>query len=171
MMRATFFAVDLQQVERMGVTLINVGRTKTRMKKVLSFSLFLVLLVGTVFGMPRPQFAQAASLEFSSVSPVLAAVEGLKNEADAKMLEAAGKLDLNNVNVRAFLELPGMYPTVARKIIASAPYDSVDDVLDIPGLSERQISTIKKYMDQFTVTEQVYALTDGDDRINNGVYR
>lgn len=141
------------------------------MKKVLSFSLFLVLLVGTIFGLPRPQVAQAAGLELASVPSVLFAVEGLKNEADAKMIEAAGKLDLNNVNVRAFLEYPGMYPTVARKIIASAPYESVEDVLDIPGLSERQISTIQKYMDQFTVTEQVYALTDGDDRINNGVYR
>jgi len=141
------------------------------MKKVLSFSLFLVLLVGTVLGLPRPQFAQAAGLELVSVQPVLAVVEGLKNEADAKLAEAAGKLDLNNVNVRAFLELPGMYPTVARKIIASAPYETVEDVLDIPGLSERQTSTIQKYMDQFTVTEQVYALTDGDDRINNGVYR
>ena len=143
------------------------------MKKILGFSLFLVLFVSSILGLPRSQQAQAANLEFSAAQPVLAAVEGLKNEADAKLAEAAGKLDLNNVNVRAFLELPGMYPTVARKIIASAPFESVDDVLDIPGLSERQISTIQKYMDMdlFTVTEQVYALTDGDDRINNGVYR
>lgn len=141
------------------------------MKKVLSFSLFLVLLVGTLFGLPRPQAAQALGFDFASVSPVLAAVEGLKNEADAKMAEAAGKIDLNNVNVRAFLEYPGMYPTVARKIIAAAPYARVEDVLTIPGLSERQKSTIQKYMDQFTVTEAVDALTDGDDRINNGIYR
>jgi photosystem II PsbU protein len=133
--------------------------------------LFLVLLVGTLFGFPRPQAAQAVGLDFASVSPVLAAVEGLKNEADAKLAEAGGKIDLNNVNVRAFLEYPGMYPTVARKIIAAAPYDRVGDVLNIPGLSERQKSTIQKYMDQFTVTEAVDALTDGDDRINNGIYR
>lgn len=141
------------------------------MKKILSFSLFLLLWMGAVFAMPRPQMAHAQGFGPGLASPVLAAVEGLRNEADAKLAEAAGKLDLNNVNVRAFLTLPGMYPTVARKIIAGAPYEQVEDVLELPGLSERQRSTIQKYMDKFTVTEQVYALTDGDDRINNGVYR
>lgn len=142
------------------------------MKKILSFSLFLILLVGTVFGMPRPQLAEAVGLvSLELPMPVLAAVSGLKNEADAKLAEAAGKIDLNNANVRAFLGLPGMYPTAARKIIAGAPYNQVEDILNLPGLSDRQKDTIRKYMDQFTVTEQVDALTDGDDRINNGIYR
>lgn len=142
------------------------------MKQILSFSLFLVLLVGTVLGTPRLQRAEAAELLGQGVQmPVLAALSTLKNEADAKKAEAAGKIDLNNANVRAFLGLPGMYPTAARKIIAGAPYEQVEDILQLPGLSDRQKDTIRKYIDQFTVTEQVDALTDGDDRINNGIYR
>ena len=142
------------------------------MKKLLSFSLFLILLVGAVVGLPRPQSAMANVLVSPGLpAPVLAAVSGLKNEADAKKAEAAGKIDLNNANVRAFLGLPGMYPSAAQKIIAGGPYSTLDDVLALPGLSERQRATIEKYMDQFTVTERVDALTDGDDRINNGIYR
>ena len=45
------------------------------------------------------------------------------------------------------------------------------DVLKIPGLTEAQIATLTRNMDQFTVTEVEEALTEGADRINNGAYR
>jgi photosystem II PsbU protein len=106
----------------------------------------------------------------SLVSPPLFAVEELRNKVDDK-LATGGKIDLNNANVRVFREYPGMYPTLARLVIKNAPYKTVDDVLDIPGLSEAQKNTLEKNLDNFMVTDVEPALVEGGDRINPGIYR
>ena len=48
------------------------------------------------------------------------------------------QVDVNNANVRAYLKMPGMYPTVAGKVVSNGPYSSVGDVFNIPGLSSRE---------------------------------
>ena len=100
----------------------------------------------------------------------LAANAEIRNLADDKRAEAAGKIDLNNSSVRRFQQFPGMYPTLAGKIVVGGPYDSVDDVLDL-DLSDRQVELFKKYRDNFTVTNPEIALNEGFDRINDGQYR
>jgi|TARA_B100002051_G_scaffold6637_2_gene5592 photosystem II PsbU protein len=100
----------------------------------------------------------------------LAANAEIRNLADDKRAEAAGKVDLNNSSVRRFQQFPGMYPTLAGKIVVGGPYDSVDDVLDL-DLSDRQVELFKKYRDNFTVTNPEIALNEGFDRINDGQYR
>ena len=81
-----------------------------------------------------------------------------------------GKVDLNNSSVRRLQQFPGMYPTMACKIVLGCPYDSVDDVLSL-DLTERQQELFAKYRDHFTVTPPSIALNEGDDRINDGQYR
>jgi photosystem II PsbU protein len=96
-------------------------------------------------------------------------VEG--NRADAKLgTEYGKKIDLNNTNVRGFRKLPGFYPSLARKIVDNAPYKSVDDLLDIPELSERQKEAIQSNLDRFTVTSTDDTFVEGGDRYNNGYY-
>jgi photosystem II PsbU protein len=98
--------------------------------------------------------------------------ESMRNKVADKMSTAFGKkLDLNNTNLRYFRVLQGMYPTLAGLIVKNSPYASVEDVLKIPDLTEAQIATLTRNMDQFTVTEVEEALTEGADRINNGAYR
>jgi photosystem II PsbU protein len=101
------------------------------------------------------------------------AVEALENVADAKLgsSEFGQKIDLNNANITAFSQFQGLYPTLARMVIKNAPYDAVEDVLDIKGLSERQKATLTANLDKFTVTSVETALVSGDDRYNNGVYK
>ena len=100
------------------------------------------------------------------------AVEAVSNAADSKLGSEYGqKIDLNNANITAFAQYQGLYPTLARLVIKNAPYDSVEDVLDIEGLSDRQQTTLKANFDKFTVTSVETALVSGDDRYNNGVYR
>jgi photosystem II PsbU protein len=145
-------------------------------KKLLSFVAALMVLVASGLGWARaaqayPAVGQLFGGFVNQGMLVLGAEVDLENEADAKILEAAGKVDLNNTNIRAFLDYPGLYPTLAGKVIAGAPYERVEDVLKLSGLSERQSSTLKKYLDKFTVTEPSSALTEGFDRINNGAYR
>ena len=94
----------------------------------------------------------------------------IRNIADDKIAARDGKVDLNNSSVRRFQQFPGMYPTMAGKIVLGGPYDSVDDVLSL-DLTERQQELFAKYRDNFTVTPPSLALNEGDDRINDGQYR
>jgi photosystem II PsbU protein len=102
--------------------------------------------------------------------PLMAQAEELRNLADDKIAQAQGKVDLNNASVRRFQQYPGMYPTLAGKIVVGGPYSSVDDVLKL-DLTERQQELFQKYRDNFTVTQPEIALNEGFDRINDGQYR
>jgi len=94
----------------------------------------------------------------------------IRNLVDDKIAETAGKVDLNNASVRRFQQYPGMYPTLAGKIVVGGPYDKVDDVLKL-DLTERQKELFEKYKENFTVTDPEIALNEGFDRINDGQYR
>jgi photosystem II PsbU protein len=103
--------------------------------------------------------------------PVLAADAPLRNRADDKLATEFGKkIDLNNTHVRAFRKYPGMYPTLAGKIVQNAPYQKIEDVLNIAGLSERQKELLQANLDKFTVTEVDPTFVEGGDRYNPGVY-
>lgn len=145
------------------------------MKPLMRLLTILSLLVGCLgwFGVPQQAIAaNLSSVAFHSV-PVLA-VEGtiLRNRADEKLgTEFGKKIDLNNTNVRAFTQYPGLYPNLATKIVRNAPYEKVEEVLEIPGLSDRQKQILQANLDKFTVTDVESAFTEGDDRYNNGIYR
>jgi photosystem II PsbU protein len=140
------------------------------MRRLVGVVLVLGLLVGCL-GWLVPQSAVAAnlsSLTFNS-SPVLAAE--IRNSVDDKIRELGSKLDLNNTNVRAFTQYPGMYPTLARMIVKNAPFDEVEDVLNMPSLTDRQKEILQANLDKFTVTPPADAFVEGGDRFNNGIYR
>ncbi|MCP9806521.1 photosystem II complex extrinsic protein PsbU [Cyanobium sp. T1B-Tous] len=125
------------------------------MKRLVAWLMSGVVLAGLLVTLLIPPAAQAADL---------------RNQADDKIAERAGKVDLNNCSVRRFQAYPGMYPTLAGKIVLGGPYNSVDDVLKL-DLTERQQELFNKYKDNFTVTAASIALNEGDDRINDGQYR
>jgi photosystem II PsbU protein len=85
--------------------------------------------------------------------------------------ELEQKIDLNNSNIRAFQQYSGLYPSLARLIIQNAPYNKVEDVLNIPDLTESQKELLRSNFDHFTVTESQPALTEGGDRYNPGIYK
>jgi photosystem II PsbU protein len=125
------------------------------MKRLLAWLMSGVVLAGLLLTLLLPDAAFAAEL---------------RNEIDDKIAEIGGKVDLNNASVRRFQQYPGMYPTLAGKIVLGGPYDSVDDVLNL-DLTARQRELFNKYKDNFTVTPPAIALNEGFDRINDGVYR
>ncbi len=92
------------------------------------------------------------------------------NELNAGRM-VGDKIDLNNSNVRAFSKYAGLYPTLARIVVGNAPYEAVEDVLDIPGLSDRQIDTLQANLDKFIVSDINASMTEGGDRYNNGIYK
>ena len=125
------------------------------MKRLLAWLMSGVLLTGLLVTLLLPSTALA---------------EDRRNVADDKIAETAGKVDLNNSSVRRFQQYPGMYPTLAGKIVLGGPYQSVDDVLKL-DLTPRQKELFEKYKANFTVTPPSIALNEGFDRINDGVYR
>jgi photosystem II PsbU protein len=140
------------------------------MKRLIGVLTVLVgLLISSFCGLGFSQ--QAIAANFSSPvfgsAPVLAAE---LNAVDEKRVELGDKIDLNNTNVRAFTRYPGMYPNIASMIIQNAPFDSVEDVFNMPGLTERQKDVLRSYQDILTVTNPDDALTEGGDRFNNGIY-
>lgn len=104
------------------------------------------------------------------VAPHTTHAAELRNVADDKLAEQGGLVDLNNASVRRFKQFPGMYPTLAGKIVVSGPYQAVDDVLDL-DLTDRQRQLFDSYKDNFTVTDPEVALNVGFDRLNDGQYR
>ena len=146
------------------------------MKRLISLLTLLSLLVGLMgwLGVSQPVLAASLSNVTWRSVPLLAVESpaSYRNRADAKLATEFGKkIDLNNTNVRAFQRYPGLYPTLARKIIANAPYQNVEDVLNIQGLSDRQKELLQANLDNFAVTDIESAFTEGDDRYNNGIYR
>ena len=95
-----------------------------------------------------------------------------RNAIDDKLrTEYSYKLDVNNTNVAAFRKYRGLFPTIAGKIVRNAPYENLEDILDIPGLSDVEKSRIQENMDVFTISPPNPALVEGDDRYNNGAYK
>lgn len=142
------------------------------MKRLAGLLAVLVVVISVLGWIGVPQPARAAGLNHLtlSTSPVLAA--GRRNAVEEKLVNKFGeKIDLNNSNVRAFIQYPGMYPTLAGLIVRNSPYESVDAIFKLPGLTQQQKSVLERYKDRFVVTDPSEALVEGGDRFNNGIYK
>jgi len=140
------------------------------MNKIISLTLAILFSISCLVGFGFGQgSAKALHMNQVNVSDVSLLAQ-YRNDADEKLEQIGNKIDLNNTNILAFRRLRGFYPTLARKIIENAPYEKVEDVLEIPDLSERQRERIKDNLNEFVVTEPEGAFVQGQDRINNFVY-
>lgn len=151
------------------------------MKRLVRLVVVWGLLVGCLGWLGLPQSAIASPMplvytaSLSNVTlqalPVVLADLPMRNADDDNLATEFGKkIDLNNSHVRTFRQYPGMYPTLAGKIIQNAPYQKVEDVLEIPGLSARQKELLQANLDKFTVTKVDPTFVEGGDRYNPGVY-
>lgn len=131
----------------------------------------LTLVVATCLGLmswQQPASALNINGPFTSTDLLSATY---RNPVDAKLETDYGqKIDLNNTNVIAFSQFKGLYPTIAGKVVQNAPYGSVEDVLQIDGLTEPQKKMLQQHLGNFTVTDPDPALVGGQDRYNTGAY-
>ncbi len=139
-----------------------------RLANILTLAAILVFTsVAGAVGLP----AQASPSQLTLLTPApLLAVER-RNSVDEKARKVGYKVDLNNSNIRAFIPLRGMYPTLGGMIVRYSPFESVDEIFAMPGLSERQKEVLESHRDEFVVTAPEAAFTEGADRFNNGVYK
>ncbi|MFN7553887.1 photosystem II complex extrinsic protein PsbU [Microcystis sp.] len=135
------------------------------MKNLVRLLAVIALIIGSFWGKVPAQALNLTSITLPS-HPV-----AVLNAADAKLTtEFGAKIDLNNSDIRDFRDLRGFYPNLAGKIIKNAPYQEVEDVLNIPGLSATQKERLQANLEKFTVTEPSKEFIEGDDRFNPGVY-
>merc|ERR1712008_29141 len=126
--------------------------------------------IGAMLGWFRKQQHNVASSVAAGALVLAPASANAIVDYDAiKYLGGSDKVDINNANVQAYRQFPGMYPTAAGAIATHGPYSKVSDIYDIPGLEERVKDIMKKYEGQFVCLppNQAYVL----DRVNNGMYR
>lgn len=149
---------------------------KRAIKQALTAMVAFGMMIGSLFG--AVQSAEAVGLgdiSISSANSVLLANAGgkeLRNSVDDKLAtEYGNKIDVNNTNIASFRKYRGLYPTIAGKVVSNAPYENVEDVLDIPNLSDVERDRLEKNMDIFTISAPDPALVEGADRFNNGVYK
>ncbi|MFM6012725.1 MAG: photosystem II complex extrinsic protein PsbU [Dolichospermum sp.] len=142
------------------------------MKGLVRLFTVLTLVLGCWGILGTTQTAQALSFNSFVGNQVPVLPLARQNKADQKLGTDFGKkIDLNNTNIAAFQKYPGLYPTLGSKIIKNAPYKKVEDVLNIPELSDEQKALLQANLDNFTVTEFDPEFNEGDDRFNNGIYR
>jgi photosystem II PsbU protein len=111
--------------------------------------------------------SQAAAL--AGAAAFASPANAIRDFTTVGYLGGSNVVDVNNANVRVYLKMPGLYPTVAGKIVSNGPYKSVGDLYNIPGLSGAEKDLIKKYESRFTAfpPSADYVI----DIINNGLYR
>ncbi len=142
------------------------------MKGLVRLFTVLTLVLGCWGWLGTVHTAQAVSFNSFVGNQVSVLALARQNKADEKLATDFGKkIDLNNTNIAAFQKYPGLYPTLAKKIIKNAPYEKVEDVFSLTGLSDRQKQLLERNLENFTVTEYEPNFNEGDDRINNGIYR
>jgi len=113
----------------------------------------------------RAFLATAAAAAFAATPLTANAIRDYENVG---LLGGGEVVDINNANVRVYLKMPGMYPTLAGKVASNGPYNSVADVFNIPGLTGKEKEILKKYESRFTAQKPQadYVI----DIINNGLY-
>ena len=127
------------------------------MKNLVRLLAVIALIIGSFWGKVPAQALNLTSIALPSL-PV-----AVLNAADAKLTtEFGAKIDLNNSDIRDFRDLRGFYPNLAGKIIKNAPYQEVEDVLNIPGLSATQKERLQANLEKFTVTEPSKEFIEGD---------
>mmetsp|Transcript_152411 Transcript_152411/g.486990 ORF Transcript_152411/g.486990 Transcript_152411/m.486990 type:complete len:162 (-) Transcript_152411:10-495(-) len=101
--------------------------------------------VGAMLGWLNARRQQVASVAGAAALAMAPAAGLAIVDYDAvKYLGGSDKVDINNANVQAYRQFPGMYPTAAGAIGSPRPHKSVKDIYDIPGPTEQGKGIMKK---------------------------
>lgn len=121
----------------------------------------------TALNAERREFLSAAGIVAAGLAVGAPSANAVRDYENIGFLGGSKTIDVNNANVRAYLKLPGLYPSVAGKIASNGPYKSVSEIYNIPGLTGAEKDLIKKYESRFTALAPSadYVI----DRINNGL--
>jgi len=75
-----------------------------------------------------------------------------ENDAEFKPFELDepstedGKTTFSEFTIEDWTEIPGIGKTLAKRIVESGPYEQVDDLSNVRGISQRVLENIKSYL-------------------------
>jgi photosystem II PsbU protein len=122
------------------------------------FSILSLILVSYFSALSWNQPAIAKGIGIQPVAIMTTATELSNSGNHSSCIEFGQKIDLNNANIVSFTDCRGFYPTLAKLIVTHGLYQKVEDVLEIPELSDQQKQLLASHLDRFTVTEAVIPL-------------
>mmetsp|Transcript_28145 Transcript_28145/g.65034 ORF Transcript_28145/g.65034 Transcript_28145/m.65034 type:complete len:194 (-) Transcript_28145:45-626(-) len=125
--------------------------------------------VGAMFGLLKSKRSEISAAAAAGIMGVSTAANAMVDYSGLAYLGGSDKVDINNANVQAYRQFPGMYPTIAGLIGSNGPYKSVSDVYNVKGLTEPMKSVLKQYEGNLVCfpADPAYFI----DRVNNGLYR
>ena len=100
----------------------------------------------------------------------VAAQEGAADVNGIPVVDLETKIDVNYAILRRYRELPGFYPTLATKLVKAAPYDMVEDVLSIDGLTDIQVQLLQANLKNLIAGPYDEGANYLENRINKGYY-
>jgi len=120
------------------------------------------VMASTIAGVAGVAAASAVAL---AQAPALAEVDYVNIE----YLGGSNKVDINNANVQAYRQFPGMFPYAAGFIATHGPYKEVSDIYKEEKLDPKIKEIIQKYEKNLVCfpPSPAYFI----DRINNAMYR
>lgn len=127
-----------------------------RLMRWLSLLSIIVISCLGLFGWVQPVTATNINIQAVTLLAANTELSGVRNQAVCPEFEQ--KVDLNNANIVAFKDCQGFYPNLAVLIIKNSPYQKVEDVLNIPGLTDRQKALLKSQLKNFTVSQAIVPL-------------
>ncbi|CAL1166608.1 unnamed protein product [Cladocopium goreaui] len=125
--------------------------------------------LGALLGWMTSRKQQIASTVAAVAVAVPAAANAMVDYDNIQYLGGSDKVDINNANIQAYRQFPGMFPTISGLIATHGPYKQVSDIYNIPGMEDKLKNIVKKYEGNLVClpANPAYFI----DRINNGNYR
>ena len=83
-------------------------------------------------------------------------IEGFEEEELAKLqpLIDVKKINVNSATLEELTLLPGITPEIAEAIIKGRPYTKVEDLLNVEGICEKELTKIREYVEAELVKKE-----------------
>ena len=139
------------------------------MSRLCKATLTVIVGLSLVINLATPAFAQE-DVETATPKASFSSAADVTEVDGVPVIDLEPKLDLNYAMLRRFRELPGFYPTLGQKIIKAVPFNSVEDVVNIDGLTDKQVRLLRANFKNFVVGEYDEGANDFETRLNKGFY-
>ena len=77
-------------------------------------------------------------------------IDGSGNNAKSNSLKEVGKVNINEAKQEDFEQLPGIGPSIAKKIVEyreqNGKFTSIDELQEVKGIGEAKLENIKEYI-------------------------